>query len=49
MTRCQAWCWHTAACLFCYGLLVLVWLMIRCGVAPAAWLDQELVDAKRAA
>jgi hypothetical protein len=49
MTRCRAWFWHPAGCLFCYGLIVLAWLMIRCGVAPAEWLDQESADTKQAA
>ncbi len=34
MARCRAWLLDTAGGLFCYGLLVLAWLLIRCGVAP---------------
>jgi hypothetical protein len=49
MTHGRAWLWYTAACLFCYGLMVLAWLLIRCGVAPAAWIDPEPADTKRAA
>jgi len=49
MTRCRTWCWHTAACLFCYGLMVLVWLLMRSGVAPAAGIAPEPADTKQAA
>jgi len=49
MTRCRAWFWNTMACLFCYGLVGLVWLLMRVGVAPVEWRDQEPTDTKRAA
>jgi hypothetical protein len=39
MTRCRAWLLTIMAGLFCYGLMVLVWLLIRTGVAPAEWID----------
>ena len=41
MARCRAWLLDTAGGLFCYGLLVLAWLLIRCGVAPAEPDDPE--------
>jgi hypothetical protein len=49
MARCRAWLWETAGGLFCYGLLVLAWLLIRVGVAPAEPVDPAPTDTKQAA
>ncbi len=49
LARCRAWLLDTAGGIFCYGLLVLAWLLIRCGVAPAELVDQESADTTRAA
>jgi hypothetical protein len=46
MARCRAWLLDTAGDLFCYGLLVLVWLLIRCGVAPTEPADPAPASSK---
>jgi hypothetical protein len=49
MARCRAWLLDTAGGLFCHGLIVLAWLLIRVGVAPVEPVDTEPADTKRAA
>jgi hypothetical protein len=46
MTRCRAWLWETAGGLFCHGLIVLAWLLIRVGVAPVEPGGQEPASKK---
>jgi hypothetical protein len=46
MAHCRAWLLATAGGLFCYGLIVLVWVMIRCGVAPVEPGGQEPASKK---